>query len=149
LYLLSLEDDLNNLFLCSYHNNNNQRIIYNLLGMILYSSALSHYINVLFDIQKNVFVLFDDDKIKELKSIHDVYKEITAEQIKKNSKAFFYPVLLIYYKEIIYDDCNTMKINEYTIQKYNNLVEECKKAKKQSEVVLNDEQKKRKLFEIC
>jgi len=142
LYLLSLEDDLNNLFLCSYHNNNNQRIIYNLLGMILYSSALSHYINVLFDIQKNVFVLFDDDKIKELKSIHDVYKEITAEQIKKNSKAFFYPVLLIYYKEIIYDDCNTMKINEYTIQKYNNLVEECKKAKKQSEVVLNDEQKR-------
>ena len=35
-----------------------------------------------------------------------------------------------------------MKINEYTIQKYNNLVEECKKAKKQSEVVLNDEQKR-------
>ena len=139
LYLLPLEDDLNNLFFCSY--NNNQKIIYNLLGMILYSSALSHYINVIFNIQKNIFVLYDDDKIKELNSIHDVYKEITVEQIKK-TKAFFYPVLLIYYKEIIYDDSNTMIINDYNIKKYIYLVEECKKAKKESEIVLSEEQKK-------
>ena len=140
LYLLPLEDDLNNLFFCSY-NNTNQKIIYNLLGMILYSSELSHYINVIFNIQKNIFVLYDDDKIKELNSIHDVYKEITVEQIKK-TKAFFYPVLLIYYKEIIYDDSNTMIINDYNIKKYNYLVEECKKAKKESEIVLSDEQKR-------
>ena len=138
LYLLPLEDDLHNLFSCY---NNNKRIIYNLLGMILYSSALSHYICVMFNIEKNIFVLYDDDKIKELESIHDVYKEITVEQIKK-SKAFFYPVLLIYYKEIIYDDLHTMKINEYNIQNYNHLVEECKKAKKESERVLTNEEKR-------
>ena len=140
LYVLPLEDDLNNLFSCN--NKGNHRIIYNLLGMILYSSTLSHYINVMFNIQKNLFVLYDDDKIKELESIHDVYKEITAEEIKK-SKAFFYPVLLIYYKEMIYDDPYTIKINDYNIQNYNCLVEECKKAKKESNIVLTDEQKRK------
>ena len=145
LYLLSLEDDLNNLFFCTH--NNSSKIIYNLLGMILYSSALSHYINVMFNIQKNIFVLYDDDKIKELKSIHEVYREITVEQIKKNPKAFFYPVLLIYYKEIIYDDETTIKINDYSIQKYNNLVEECKKAKKKKEIILTEEQKRQNYME--
>ena len=145
LYLLSLEDDLNNLFLCIH--NNNQRIIYNLLGMILYSSALSHYVNVMFNIQNNKFVLYNDDKIKELNSIHEVYREITVEQIKKNPKAFFYPVLLVYYKEIIYNDNNTIKINDYTIQKYNNLVEECKKAKKEKEIILTEEQKRQNYLE--
>ena len=82
--------------------------------MILYSSALSHYVNVMFNIQNNKFVLYNDDKIKELNSIHEVYREITVGQIKKNPKAFFYPVLLVYYKEIIYNDNNTIKINDYT-----------------------------------
>ena len=145
LYLLSLEDDLNNLFFCI--PNNKQSILYNLLGIILYSSALSHYINVMFNIQKNLFVLYDDDKIKELKTIHEVYKEITVEQIKKNSKAFFYPVLLIYYKEIIYDDYTTIKINDYTEYKYNNLIEECQKAKKENEIILTEEQKKQNYLE--
>ena len=145
LYLLSLEDDLNNLFLCIH--NNNHRIIYNLLGMILYSSALSHYVNVMFNIQNNKFVLYNDDKIKELNSIHEVYREITVGQIKKNPKAFFYPVLLVYYKEIIYNDNNTIKINDYTIQKYNNLVEECKKAKKEKEIILTEEQKRQNYLE--
>lgn len=146
LYLLSLEDDLNNLFFC-VHNNNKQRIIYNLLGMILYNSTLSHYVNVMFNIQNNKFVLYNDDKIKELNSIHEVYWEITVEQIKKNPKTFFYPVLLVYYKEIIYNDNNTIKINDYTIQKYNNLVEECKKAKKEKEIILTEEQKRQNYLE--
>jgi hypothetical protein len=35
-----------------------------------------------------------------------------------------------------------MIINDYNIKKYNYLVEECKKAKKESEIVLSDEQKR-------
>ena len=38
------------------------------------------------------------NKIKELNSIHEVYKEITFEKMKNNPNAFFYPVLLIYHK---------------------------------------------------
>jgi hypothetical protein len=101
----------------------------------------------MFNIQNNKFVLYNDDKIKELNSIHEVYREITVEQIKKNPKAFFYPVLLVYYKEIIYNDNNTIKINDYTIQKYNNLVEECKKAKKEKEIILTEEQKRQNYLE--
>ena len=94
-----MEDNLENLFHCE---NNKKKLTFNLLGMVLYSGALSHYINVMFNIEKNIFVLYNDDKIKELSNIHEVYKEITAEQIKYNHpNAFYYPVLLIYYREII------------------------------------------------
>ena len=150
LYILPLEECMENLFFCNNNNNNSdQKTIYNLLGMILYSPALSHYINVMFNIQKNIFVLYNDDKVKELNSIHEVYKEITLEQIKYNNpNVYFYPVLLIYYKEIIYDDMNTIKNNIYTYQKYHFLVEECMRAKKEKEIILTDEQKKQNYIEL-
>ena len=72
LYLLSLEDNITNLFFCEIKNK--EIGLYNLLGMILYSPALSHYINVIFNFEKNIFVMYDDDKIKEIPTIHDVYK---------------------------------------------------------------------------
>lgn len=146
-YILPLEDCLDNLFI-NMHNNNNK--IYNLLGMILYSPALSHYINVIFNIQKNIFVLYNDDKIKELNSIHEVYKEITLEQIKRNdTNIFYYPVLLIYYKEIIYDDLQTIKKNIYSFDEYNFLIEECSKLKeKEKQNLLTDEQKKQNYIEL-
>ena len=147
LYILPLEDCLENLFCCE-NQKNKQRIVYNLLGMILYSPALSHYINVMFNIQKNIFVIYDDDKIKELNSIHEVYKEIILEQIKKNPNAYFYPVLLIYYKEILYDDLNTIQNNIYTFQKYSFLIDECKRVQKENEVILTDEQKKQNYLEL-
>jgi len=145
-YILPLEDSLDHLFF-SANFNYKQKIIYNLLGMILYSPGLSHYISVIFNIQKNIFVLYNDDKVKEFDSIHEVYKEITIEQIKKNLNAFYYPVLLIYYKEIIYDDINTLKKNIYSFKNYNYLIEESKKIKKQNEIILTDEQKKKNYLE--
>ena len=144
LYLLSLEDNLNKLFFCE--NNNPEDSIYNLFGMILYSSALSHYISVLFSMEKNTFILYDDDKIKELSTIHEVYKEITSEQIKKNQKAFFYPVLLIYYKELIYNDKKTLSLNEYSYNNFLNLEEDCLKALK-SHIPLTEEEKRKNYLE--
>ena len=108
--------------------------------MILYSPVLSHYINVLFNFEKNVFVIYDDDKIKEIPSIHDVYKEVTLEQIKANPEVFYYPVLLIYYKEIIYNDKKTIKLNNYSNHHYIKLEEECLKARN-SHISLTKEQK--------
>ena len=143
-YLLSLEDTLQNLFHCG---NNKINLIYNLLGMILYSGVSTHYISVMFNIEKNLFVLYNDDKIKEFSSIHEVYKEITAEQMKNNPDVFYYPVLLIYYKEIIYNDKKTTQLNEYSFSKYNNLVEYCDKIKK-NYVHLTKEQKEKNHLEL-
>ena len=115
--------------------------------MILYSPALSHYINVIFNFEKNIFVMYDDDKIKEIPTIHDVYKEMTSEQIKKNPERYYYPVLLIYYKEIIYNDKKTVLLNNYTSYHSNQLEEECLKAKN-SHIPLTEEQKKQNLIEL-
>ena len=145
LYLLSLEDNITNLFFCEIKNK--EIGLYNLLGMILYSPALSHYINVIFNFEKNIFVMYDDDKIKEIPTIHDVYKEMTSEQIKKNPERYYYPVLLIYYKEIIYNDKKTVLLNNYTSYHSNQLEEECLKAKN-SHIPLTDEQKKQNLIEL-
>lgn len=144
LYTLTLEGTLNNLFECE---NIKDFPFYNLSGMILYSGALCHYINVIYNIQKNIFVLYNDDKIKELANIHDVYLEITAEQIKKNSEAFYYPVLLIYYKEIIFDNMETRKLNQYSYKKFAHLEKECEKAKKIN-LPLTEEQKKKNYLEL-
>lgn len=138
LYLLSLEDKLSHLFCCEKENDS----MYNLLGIIFYSSSLSHYISVIFNLVKNLFILYNDDKIKELSSIHEVYKEITAEQIRKNQnpKAFFYPILLIYYNEIIYNDDTTLRINDYSEKKFRELEYECSRAIK-SYKALSEEEK--------
>ena len=144
LYLLSLRDTLQNIFIC---DNNKVNPVYDLLGMILYSGALSHYINVRFNLSKNVFVLYNDDKIKELSSIHEVYKEITVEEIKNNEDAFYYPVLLIYYKEQIYNDKKTMQLNEYFYSRFKNLEEMCIKAKNRH-IPLTKEQKERNHLEL-
>ena len=144
LYLLSLEDTLQNIFTCE---NNKKYCTYNLLGMVLYSGALTHYIGVIFNFYKNVFVLYNDDKIKELSSIHEVYIEITAEQIKRNENAFYYPVLLVYYKEIIYNDKKTIELNEYSYSKFKNLENLCSKAKERH-IPSTKEQKERNYFEL-
>ena len=148
LYVLPLEDWLDNLFICVNKKKPKQGELYNLLGMILYSPGLSHYINIMFNIEKNVFVLYDDDKVKELNTIHDVYKLITAKQIKNNLNFYFYPVLLIYYKETIYDDPDTIQKNQYSLKKYNYLVEACNKIQNESKISLTDEQKNKNIMEL-
>ena len=144
LYLVSLEDTLNSIFNCEKNNGN---LRYNLLGMILYSGALSHYISFMFNMEKRLFVLYNDDKIKELSTIHEVYKEITAEQIKNNPDTFYYPVLLIYYKEIIYADNKTRFLNEYSYSKYCQLIDYCDKATKRH-LPLTKEQKEKNHKEL-
>ena len=138
LYLLPLEENINDLFICQ--NKNMNGALYNLLGMILYSSTLSHYINVIFSLEKNLFVIYNDDKIKEVKSIHDVYNEITYEQIKHNPEVFFYPVLLIYNQEIIYNDQRTLELNKYSYFHFHKLEEDCFRAKN-AYIALTQEQK--------
>ena len=144
LYLLSLEDTLHNLF---HFEDNKINFTYNLLGLVFYSGGLSHYVTARFNIEKNIFVLYNDDKIKELASIHEVYKELTAEQIKNNPNAFYYPVLLIYNKEILYNDPNTMKLNDYSYSKYKYLDDTCEKVKN-SHIPLTEEQKRRNIEEL-
>ena len=82
-----------------------------------------------------------------MSSIHEVYKEITAEEIKNNIDAFYYPVLLIYYKEQIYNDKKTMQLNEYFYSRYKNLEEMCMKAKNRH-IPLTKEQKERNHMEL-
>ena len=72
---------------------------------------------------------------------------MTSEQIKKNPERYYYPVLLIYYKEIIYNDKKTVILNNYTSYHSNQLEEECLKAKN-SHIPLTDEQKKQNLIEL-
>ena len=85
LYLLSLEDHLNNLF--SIENIKSDESLYNLLGMILYSSALSHYISVIFNMEKNIFILYEhkfhileNDCLNAINS----HKALTKEQKRQN-----------------------------------------------------------------
>jgi hypothetical protein len=96
--------------------------------------------------EKNIFILYDDDKIKELSSIHEVYKEITSEQIKKNPNVFFYPVLLIYYREILYNDNKTMELNDFSEHKFHILENDCLNAIN-SHKALTKEQKRQNYLE--
>ena len=146
LYLLPLENKINNLFYCEDIQNDDGDVFYHLFGMILYSPCLCHYINVIYNREKNLFVLYNDDRIKELFSIHEVYREITSEQLKYNPEVFYYPVLLIYYNENIYNNHKSREINEYTCNLYYKLKEDCFKAKN-FHTVLTEEQKKNNYYE--
>ena len=107
---------------------------------------------MIFNIQKNLFTLYNDEAIIEFKNINDLYKYITIEQFKKNNQAYFYPVLLVYGKENIYDE-NLLpiikKINKYN---YEMLIQECndeiKKINKKREEPLTEEQKHQNYKEL-
>ena len=139
---MTLQDSFVRIFEYESENINEvDKLTYSLAGMVLYSAALSHYINVKFNMEKNLFVLYNDDKIKELSSIHEVYREITAEQMKNNPNSFYYPVLLIYFNEIIYIDRRTREINDYYYSNFKYLEDLCIKAEKMH-VELTKEQKR-------
>ena len=150
LYLISLIEELDNLFLCP---NKAEKDHYYLMGIIFYSFTLCHYINMIFNIQKNVFTLYNDESILEFTNINDVYRHITIEQIKNNNKAYFYPVLLVYGKENIYDEDMLPKIKRNNKTNYDSLMLECKiEIKKNSsfkeEQPLTEEQKKKNYREL-
>ena len=148
LFLISFKEDLDNLFICPNQNHKND---YYLMGIIFYSYTLCHYINMIFNVQKNVFTLYNDEAIIEFNTILELYNYLTVEQLKTNSKAFFYPVLLVYGKENIYDAYILSIIEKIDINNYKKLVEECNneiKKNKVKEKPLTEEEKKRNYDEL-
>ena len=84
-------------------------------------------------------------------NIYEVYRYITIEQIKKNNKAYFYPVLLVYGKENIYEE-NTILSNKRTNKvNYELLLNECDKLTKENkpkEKPLTEEEKEKNYKEL-
>ena len=123
LFLLSLEDDLKSLFM-------SKNTTYHFLGMILYSYSLCHYTILLYNKNYKVFVFHNDDVVMEYQTIYDFFQEILVNNINlyDNDKAYFYPTMLIYTKESIYD-INDIKINQLNDFKYVSLADKIEKTK--------------------
>ena len=148
LYFISLIEELENLFICP---SKTEKTNYYLNGIIFYSYTLCHYINVIFNLEKNVFTLYNDDGIIEFDNMNEIYNYITKDQLKKNNKAFFYPVLLVYGKENIYDEKVLLKLKRTNKINYELLLDECDKLiklNKPKERKLTDEEKKKNYQEL-
>ena len=128
-HLLSLKEDLKNLFqfqkLKENHNLN-----YYLSSIILYSSSLYHYITAIFNPKQKMFCLYDDNYIIEFKSVIELIESITANLLRINDNYFYYPVLLIYEKNDIYDAV-FLKDNQLNEKSYEYLINKCNLSIKQ------------------
>ena len=124
-FLMALKDDINNLFV--YRNKSSKKYYYHLLGFILYSFTLSHYVIVKYNKEKDVFVLYDDEIVKEYNNFNELIDDITVEVLKTSGKAFFYPVMLIYTREEIYK-YKTINYNRLNDKEYQNLINKCNEA---------------------
>jgi len=148
-FLISLKEELDNLFICP---NKVEKDYYYLIGIIFYSYTLCHYINMTFNVEKNVFTLYNDEGIIEFKEIIELFKYLTIDQLKYNNKAFFYPVLLVYSKENIYDETMINKFNKIDFNYYNKFIEECKSQTKEKEIIkekpLTEEEKQKNYREL-
>ena len=150
LFLLSLEEDINNLFVCQNRTKFTDTN-YHLLGIILYSYTLCHYIVLIFNKKQKVFALYNDNSVKEFKTLYDSFPEMLIDNVNlyDNDKAYFYPVMLIYSKEKIYDS-NDIKNNTLDEKQYVtilNKIEENQKLYIQKHT-LTEEQKKKNLEEL-
>ena len=149
LHFISLIEQIDNLFICSSRTGKTND--YCLIGMIFYSFTLCHYINLIFNVQKNVFTLYNDNGIMEFKNLYDVYRYITEEQLKKNNKAYFYPVLLVYCKESIYEEKRIDQLKYITKLNYEILLEDCEELIKKEipkEKPLTEEEKRKNYNEL-
>ena len=144
LFLLSIEEDLNRLFICQ-NTTRNSNTIYNLLGIILYSYTLCHYTVLIFNKEQHLFTLYNDDTVKEFKTLYDFFSELLIDNVNlyDNDKAYFYPVMIIYTKNTIYNTndnvvnmldekkylelLNNLEINQNNYIKRHTLTEEQKK----------------------
>ena len=144
LFLLSLEDDLKSLFM-------SKNTTYQFLGMILYSYSLCHYTVLLYNKKYKVFAFHNDDVVMEYQTIYDFFSEILINNINiyDNDKAYFYPTMLIYTKESIYDN-NDIKMNQLNDFKYVTLTDKIEKTKESyiKRHTLTEEQKKKNLEEL-
>ena len=150
LFLISLIEEIDNLFICP---NKVEKDNYYLMGIIFYSFTLCHYINTIFNLQKNVFTLYNDEGILEFKNLNDLFKYLTIEQIKKNNQAYFYPVLLVYGKENIYDEDSLLRIKLFNNKNnYETLIKECKEEIKKTTIKvdrpLTEEEKQKNYKEL-
>ena len=148
-FLISLKEELDNLFICP---NKDEKDYYYLIGIIFYSYTLCHYLNMTFNIEKKVFTLYNDEGIIEFNEIIDLFKYLTIEQLKYNNKAFFYPVLLVYGKDNIYDETMINAFNKIDFNYYNKFVDECEKQIKKKEIIkekpLTKEEKEKNYREL-
>ena len=62
--------------------------------MILYCYHMAHYIFVLYDKNKNIFVLYNDEYITKFDSFLEICEYLTGKD--GNDKNMFYPVFLAY-----------------------------------------------------
>ena len=150
LFLLSIEEDLNSLFICQ-NNNRNTNTIYNFLGMILYSFTLCHYTVLIFDKKQHLFTLYNDDIVKEFKTLYDVFSEMLIDNVNlyDNDKAYFYPVMLIYSKNTLYNT-NDINLNILDEKKYLELLKKIEVNKNNyiKRHTLSEEQKKKNLEDM-
>ena len=125
-FLMSLKDELNNLFTCS-NKRSRKKNPYYLLGFILYSFTMSHYIICVYNYTKHVFVILDDETVKEYNNIYELILDITVNILKTNDKGFFYPVMLIFTEEQIFDN-KTIRFNTLNDSEYAILINKCNEA---------------------
>ena len=139
-FMMPLRDEFNNLFIHkpkSYRKN-----YYYLFGFILYSFTLSHYIICIYNLDKKVFVLLNDEIVKEFHNLYELLLDITVDTLKETGKAFFYPVMLIYTKDALYDP-QSMKTNTLNNSEYQDIINKCNEAIYQFEMEskANEEEK--------
>ena len=138
-FMMPLKDEFNNLFICQ--NKTYKKHFYQLFGFILYSFTLSHYIICIYNIDKDVFVLLNDEIVKEFHNLYELLIDITVDTLETTGKAFFYPVMLIYTKDIIYQR-KSMKLNTLNDSEYKNIINMCNEAiyKYEIENKINEEE---------
>ena len=148
LFLLSSEEDLNRLFMCK---NPKSSTTYHLEGMILYSYSLCHYMILLYNKKNKVFVFYNDDTIIEYKTFYECFSQIFIDNINlyDNDKAYFYPTMLFYSNEPLYDkkDIELNALNDYKYVEMLNKIDENQKNYIQRHT-LTEEQKKKNLEEL-
>jgi hypothetical protein len=122
--LIKLKDELKCLFQI---NKKKKKIFYSLTHIILYSSALSHYIIAVYHPISKIFYLVDDNMVIEFKKLVDLISSVTANLLRNNEHFYYYPVLLIYSNSEKYDQ-ETLDKNQMNEEIYNDLINQCNKS---------------------
>ena len=122
--LIKLKDELKCLFQI---NNKKKKLFYSLTHIILYSSALSHYIIAVYHPISKIFYLVDDNMVIEFKKLVDLISSVTANLLRNNEHFYYYPVLLIYSNSEKYDQ-ETLDKNLMNEEIYNDLINQCNKS---------------------
>ena len=130
-FMMPIIDEFNNLFIS--HAKTYKKKFYHLFGFVLYSFTLSHYIICIYNMDKEVFVLLNDEVVKEFHNLYELIIDITVEELKLSGKAFFYPVMLIYTKDRIYKN-KSLRINTLNDSEYKDIINKCNEAIYQYEI---------------